>query len=111
MRHTYYTFAQMIAHHSCTGCPLRPSDMFGSGTLSAPSVDGITPNDEGLGSLLERSRMGRQPFKLNDKRTDMTWLRDGDSVRISAKVKAPGGYYIGFGECEGTVLPAKLPKK
>lgn len=96
MQHTYYTFAQMIAHHSCTGCGIRPSDLMGSGTLSAP-------NDEGLGSLLERSRMGKQPFKLG-KREDMTWLRDGDSVRISALVKN-GDAAVNFGECEGTVLP------
>jgi len=37
----------------------------------------------------------------------MTFLRDGDSVRITANVRAPdGSYSIGFGECEGTVLPA-----
>lgn len=102
MKHTYYTFAQMIAHHSSTGCPIRPSDMMGSGTLSAPV-------DSGLGSLLERSRLGREPFKLDETRTDMTWLRDGDSVKMSANVPSPDGKYtIGFGECEGTVLPANL---
>ncbi|TXT10887.1 hypothetical protein VHUM_01638 [Vanrija humicola] len=104
MRHTYYTFAQMIAHHSATGCNIRPSDMMGSGTLSVPSIDDA-PNDDGLGSLLERSRLGRKPFALNDQRTDMTWLRDGDSVRITGVAKGDG-YNIGFGECEGTVLPA-----
>lgn len=97
MKHTYYTFAQMIAHHSCTGCGLRPSDLMGSGTLSAP-------HDEGLGSLLERSRMGKQPFALGQ-RKDMTWLRDGDSVKISALV-SKDGVAVNFGECEGTVLPA-----
>lgn len=104
MRHTYYTFAQMIAHHSATGCNIRPSDMMGSGTLSVPSNDNA-PNDGGLGSLLERSRLGRKPFALNDQRKDMTWLRDGDSVRITGVAKGDG-YNIGFGECEGTVLPA-----
>ncbi|WOO78091.1 Fumarylacetoacetase [Vanrija pseudolonga] len=98
-QHTYYTFAQMLAHHSATGCPLRPSDMLGSGTLSAPRPDG-------LGSLLERSKMGREPFELDASRKDMTFLRDGDSVKFSAVVKAPGGWSVGFGECEGTVLPA-----
>jgi fumarylacetoacetase len=102
MQHSYYTFAQMYAHHSSTGCPLKPSDFIGSGTLSSPK-------DTGLGSLLERSRAGKEPFVLDETRKDMTWLRDGDSVRISAKVAAPdGSYSIGFGECEGTVLPSIL---
>ncbi|KAL1410446.1 hypothetical protein Q8F55_004457 [Vanrija albida] len=104
MQHTYYTFAQMIAHHSATGCNLRPSDMMGSGTLSAPG-NSDAPNDGALGSLLERSRLGREPFELNEGRKDMTWLRDGDSVRITGVAKGEG-YSIGFGECEGTVLPA-----
>jgi fumarylacetoacetase len=102
MKHMYYTFAQMYTHHSSTGCPINPSDLIGSGTLSAP-------NPEGLGSLLERSKLGREPFVLDDSRKDMTWLRDGDSVLITAKVAAPdGSYSIGFGECEGTILPAIL---
>lgn len=98
LKHTYYTLAQMIAHHSTTGCQMRPSDMLGTGTLSAPRPDG-------LGSLLEASKLGREPFTLGD-RKDMTFLRDGDSVRITGVAKSPEGYSIGFGECEGTVLPA-----
>lgn len=108
MKHSYWTYAQMIAHHSSTGAPINPSDMMGSGTLSGPGVDG-NPNDDALGSLLERSRLGRQPFELNADRKDMTWLRDGDSIKIEGVVKTKDGYSIGFGECEGTVLPAVLP--
>lgn len=111
MKHTYYTFAQMLAHHTSTGCNFNPSDMCGSGTLSAPNDKNAESslNDAGLGSLLERSRLGRQPFELDAGRKDMTWLRDGDSVRITGEVKGDG-YVIGFGECEGTVLPS-LPLK
>lgn len=86
----------MWAHHSCTGCRLRPSDMIGSGTISAPRRDG-------LGSLLEKSQGGKEPYTLG-KREDMTFLRDGDTVRMSAIAKADG-YCIGFGDVEGTVLP------
>lgn len=96
-QHLYYTFAQMWAHHSATGCRLRPSDVLGSGTISAPRRDG-------LGSLLEKSHGGKEPYKLG-KRDDMTFLRDGDTVRMSAVAKGDG-YCIGFGEVEGTVLPA-----
>ena len=97
LRHTYYTAAQMLAHHSTSGCSMRAGDMLGTGTLSAPG-------EHGYGSLLEKTHMGKQPFALG-RRADMTWLRDGDSVRMTALAQGEG-FCIGFGECEGTVLPA-----
>lgn len=93
----------MIAHHSTTGCPLAPGDLLGTGTLSAPGT-------EGYGSLLEKSQLGRQPFTLTSKdgvEVQRTFLQDGDTVRMSGKATAKNGEYcIGFGECEGTILPA-----
>src|SRR5919108_623962 len=53
-RHLYWTVAQLIAHHSSGGCNLRAGDLFGTGTISAPT-------DEGLGSLLEISAGGGGP--------------------------------------------------
>lgn len=97
MKHMYYTLGQMLAHHSTTGCSMRPGDLLGTGTLSAPRPDG-------LGSLLEKSKLGREPFGLGS-RKDMTFLRDGDSVRLTGSARGKG-YTIGFGHCEGTVLPA-----
>lgn len=38
----------MIAHHSAGGCPLRPGDLLGSGTISGPG-------QHEMGSLLELS--------------------------------------------------------
>ena len=35
-RHMYWTVAQMVAHHTSNGCNLRPGDLLGSGTISAP---------------------------------------------------------------------------
>lgn len=106
-KYSYWTYAQMIAHHSSTGCNINPCDLMGSGTLSGPPHADDSPDDDALGSLLERSRLGKNPFALNDRRKDMTWLRDGDSVRITGSVTSKDGtYVIGFGECEGTVLPA-----
>lgn len=29
--HLYWTFAQQLAHHTSTGCPMRPGDLLGSG--------------------------------------------------------------------------------
>ena len=98
LQHTYYTAAQMLAHHTTSGCPMRPGDLLGTGTLSAPRLDG-------LGSLLEKSEMGQKPFSIGKQGEQMTFLRDGDSVRIRGMAKGKG-YTIGFGECEGSVLEA-----
>ena len=35
----YWTFAQMAAHHASNGCPLRPGDLIGSGTVSGPEKE------------------------------------------------------------------------
>src|SRR5262249_59713276 len=56
-RHLFWTVAQLVAHHTSGGCNLRPADLFGTGTISAPS-------DDGLGSLLEISAGGRPPVTL-----------------------------------------------
>jgi fumarylacetoacetase len=32
----YWTIFQMLAHHTCGGCDMRPGDLVGTGTLSAP---------------------------------------------------------------------------
>ena len=37
-QHMYWTVAQMIAHHTSGGCDLRPVDLLGSGTISAPAT-------------------------------------------------------------------------
>ncbi|UZJ57581.1 hypothetical protein CBS101457_006901 [Exobasidium rhododendri] len=99
LQHTYYTAAQMLAHHTTTGCPMNAGDLLGTGTLSAPRPDG-------LGSLLEKSEMGRKPFTLKQGGgEERTFLKDGDSVRIRGVARGKG-YSIGFGDCEGSVLEA-----
>jgi fumarylacetoacetase len=47
-RHLYWTFAQMLVHHTGNGCNLRSGDLLGSGTIS-----GTTPDS--VGSLMERT--------------------------------------------------------
>jgi 2-keto-4-pentenoate hydratase/2-oxohepta-3-ene-1,7-dioic acid hydratase in catechol pathway len=39
-RHMYWTVAQMITHHTSGGCNLRPGDLLGSETISAPEPTG-----------------------------------------------------------------------
>lgn len=50
-RDSYWSVAQMVAHHTVNGCGLRPGDLLGSGTQSGPEP-------EAAGSLLELT--GRQ---------------------------------------------------
>jgi len=69
----------------------------GSGTISAPSVDG-------LGSLLEITGGGARPIELPDGE-QRTFLEDGDEVILTARAHRPGAAPIGFGECRAIVLP------
>ena len=95
----YWTVAQMVAHHTVGGCNLRTGDLFGTGTLSGPGPGGA-------GSLLELSQGGKSPVMLGNGET-RTFLEDGDTVILRASCNRPGQRRIGFGECRGTVLPAR----
>ena len=96
--HLYWTVAQLVAHHSSNGCNLRPGDLLGSGTISAP-----TP--AGYGSLVEITLGGRVPIELADGER-RTFLEDGDEVIFRARARRAGCASIGFGEVRGVVLPA-----
>src|SRR6202012_2807449 len=56
-RHSYWSFAQMIAHHTVNGCNLEAGDLLGSGTQSGPTPDQA-------GSLLELTQGGQKPLGL-----------------------------------------------
>jgi len=94
----YWSAAQIVAHHTANGCNLQPGDLIGTGTLS-------TDRDEGLGSLLEISRGGKQPIALPSGET-RTFLEDGDEVTLRAWCEGDGAVRIGFGECVGRVTAA-----
>jgi len=97
-RHSYWTIAQLVAHHSVNGCDLRAGDLLGSGTQSGPAA-------AEAGSLLELSHGGKQPIRIGADET-RTFLEDGDSVILRAWCEKPGAARIGFGEAWGQVLPA-----
>jgi fumarylacetoacetase len=97
-RHLYWTVAQLVAHHTCNGCNLRPGDIFGTGTISGPG-------DDSLGSLLEISGGGRREIALASGET-RRFLQDGDTVIMRAHCHREGFAGIGFGECRGTIVPA-----
>ena len=98
-RDAYWTVAQLVAHHTVNGCNLRGGDLFGSGTLSGPA-------DEQGGSLLELSQAGKRPIRLANGET-RTFLEDGDCVILRGHCERDGARRIGFGECRGTLLPAR----
>ena len=98
-RHSYWTVGQMVAHHTVNGCGLRPGDLFGSGTASGPTASEA-------GALIELVEGGKKPFTLSNGET-RTFLEDGDTVVFRAWCEKEGSRRIGFGECRGTVLPAR----
>ena len=98
-RHAYWTVAQLVAHHTVNGCNLQPGDLFGSGTLSGPTLDQA-------GALIELTAGGKNPVTLPNGES-RTFLEDGDVLVIRGWCDKPGAARIGFGECVGTVLPAR----
>jgi fumarylacetoacetase len=92
----YWTVEQIIAHHSCNGCNLQPGDLIGTGTLSTAAADG-------LGSLLEISRGGKEPLTLPTGET-RSFLEEGDELILTAHAEAEGFVSIGLGECRGLVV-------
>jgi fumarylacetoacetase len=102
-RHMYWTVAQLIAHHTCNGCNLRPGDLFGSGTISAPEATGV-------GSLLEATRGGQNPIRL-ESGEERRFLENDDELILTARTpSAPTAVSIGFGECRGRVTVGPTAK-
>ena len=95
----YWSPAQLVAHHTSGGCPLMPGDILGTGTISGP-------RPEEAGALLELSKGGQQPVKLQAGK-QRSFLLDGDEVVLRGHCKKAGFASIGFGEAAGRILPAK----
>jgi fumarylacetoacetase len=87
----------MIAHHTVGGCPLRPGDLLGSGTISGPE-----PGEEG--SLLEKSQGGKQDVPLYGMDV-RRFLKDGDSITLRGFCGEEGSR-VGFGDCTGRIFSA-----
>ena len=96
-RELYWTFAQMLTHHTMNGCNLRAGDLLGSGTVSGP-----TP--ESRGCLMERAWRGSEPVVLPGGEA-RAWLGDGDTLIMRGWCERDGRR-IGLGEVRGTVFPA-----
>jgi fumarylacetoacetase len=93
----YWSMNQQLAHHTVTGCNLKPGDLLASGTLSGTEKNSY-------GSLLELTWAGKEPLELpNGERR--SFLEDGDTVILTGYAQGDG-YRIGLGEVRGTILPA-----
>lgn len=95
---SYWSIAQMVAHHTVNGCNLMPGDLLGTGTQSGPQP-------WQAGSLLELTQGGKEPLELPDGER-RGFLADGDRVILRGWCQRSGFVRIGFGEAAGTVLPA-----
>lgn len=97
-KHMYWSMAQQLAHHTISGCNTRVGDLMGSGTISGPTRDS-------LGSLLEMTFNGREPITLKTGES-RSFIEDGDALSLRGYCQGEG-YRVGFGFCDGVVLPAR----
>jgi fumarylacetoacetase len=95
-RDSYWTLAQMVAHHSSNGCNLRPGDILGSGTISGTAPDSF-------GSMMELTHGGKQPLSLPGGET-RSFVQDGDDLIERGGCEASGFRGIGLGEAAGRVV-------
>jgi fumarylacetoacetase len=96
-KYMYWNIQQQLAHHTITGCNVKPGDLMASGTISAPE-------EGGYGSLLELSWKGTKTIGLENGE-QRKFLQDGDTVTLTGWCQGQG-YRVGFGEVTGTILPA-----
>ena len=96
-KYMYWSSVQQLVHHASSGCAMNVGDLLGSGTISGPEKSQ-------RGSLLEISWNGTEPVDLPGG-LKRTFLEDGDSLVMRGWCEGDG-YRVGFGEVEGTILPA-----
>jgi len=97
-KYMYWSSVQQLVHHASSGCAMNIGDLLGSGTISGPEKSQ-------RGSLLEIAWNGTEPIELPGD-IKRTFLEDGDSLSFHGWCQGDG-YRVGFGEVEGTILPAE----
>jgi fumarylacetoacetase len=108
-RYVHWSVEQLVAHLTSNGASLRTGDLIATGTISGPDHDS-------WGSLMELAWGGERPVVLRDG-SERSWLEDGDTVTISARLvsKTLRGDGAGgedarestpLGEVTGTILAA-----
>jgi fumarylacetoacetase len=101
-REMYWSPAQMLAHLTVNGAPVRTGDLFASGTISGP-------DRRTRGAFIELTWDGADPISVDGE--PRTFLEDGDEVVITATAPGADGARIGFGEARGRILPAPVPPR
>src|SRR6202045_4062918 len=96
-QYMYWSSVQQLMHHASSGCAMNIGDLLGPGPIPGPEKSQ-------RGSLLEISWNGSEPIELADG-VLRTFLEDGDSLAMRGWCQGEG-YRVGFGEVEGTILPA-----
>ncbi|HEY4357170.1 MAG TPA: fumarylacetoacetase [Acidobacteriaceae bacterium] len=99
LRDLYWSFAQMVTHHSSNGCNLMPGDLIASGTISGSM-------DSARGCLLEITQRGIAPVTLPTGET-RSFLEDGDEITLTGMCRREGFPAISLGSCRGRILPAR----
>ena len=94
-----WSFSQMLAHHTITGCVMNTGDLIGSGTISGTEASSV-------GSFLEATENGKLAIELDEGISRM-WLDDGDEVIITGYT-GEGDERVGFGECSGHIVSADM---
>ena len=97
-KYMYWSSVQQLVHHASSGCAMNVGDLLGSGTISGPEKSQ-------RGSLLEISWNATEPVELAPG-IKRSFLEDGDSLIMRGWCQGDG-YRVGFGEVEGTILPAE----
>lgn len=98
-RDLYWTFEQMLTHHTVSGCNITAGDIIASGTVSSEG-------DGAQGCLLELTENGKRPLQLSAG-CQRTWLENGDTVCMTATADS-GSARIGFGSCKTTVTSSVM---
>ncbi|MBX7181973.1 MAG: fumarylacetoacetase [Bacteroidia bacterium] len=96
-KYMYWNMNQQLAHQTSNGCNVRTGDLYGSGTISGPTVGSY-------GSMLEITWSGKNPVKMQDG-TERKFLNDGDTVVMRGWCEKDG-IRVGFGELSTQILPS-----
>lgn len=96
-KYMYWNMAQQLAHHTVNGCNIRCGDLMASGTISGPA-------EGSYGSMLEIAWKGTKPVQMKDG-SARSFIENGDTVALKGYAEKDG-VRIGFGVCEGKILPA-----
>ncbi len=100
LKELFWTLGQMVAHPASNGAPLERGDLIATGTVSGAA-------DEAKACLAEITMRGGVSIDLPDG-SKRDWLEDGDTLTLRGRAMADGYVSIGFGDCSGTIQPARI---